>query len=52
MVDTCLEGSIQGNIKDQYSFEKRLACGGFGIVYLATHKATGKLAPGEQLRLA
>jgi hypothetical protein len=38
-----IEGAIVGNIKEQYAFEKRLACGGFGIVYLASHKKTGKI---------
>jgi serine/threonine protein kinase len=31
-----------GNIKDVYHFEERLGSGGFGVVYLAIHKTTGK----------
>jgi len=31
-----------GNIKDIYHFEERLGSGGFGVVYLATHRKTGK----------
>lgn len=42
MVEQGIEGARQGNIKDCYQFEKRLACGGFGIVYLAKHKQTGR----------
>ena len=38
-----IEGAKTGNIKEEYQFEKRLACGGFGIVYLASHKKTGKI---------
>ena len=37
-----IEGSITGNIKSVYSFEQRIANGGFGVVYLASHKKTGK----------
>jgi len=33
----------QGNIKDHYFFEKKLGSGGYGAVYLAKHKLTGKL---------
>ena len=35
--------SRQGNIKDEYYFEKKLGSGGYGAVYLAKHKKTGKL---------
>lgn len=35
--------SRQGNIKDHYFFEKKLGSGGYGAVYLAKHKLTGKL---------
>jgi hypothetical protein len=34
--------SRQGNIKDDYYFEKKLGSGGYGAVYLAKHKKTGK----------
>lgn len=34
--------SRQGNIKDQYYFEKKLGSGGYGAVYLAKNKLTGK----------
>jgi len=34
--------SKQGNIKDEYYFEKKLGSGGYGAVYLAKHKKTGK----------
>ena len=41
--------SKQGNIKDEYYFEKKLGSGGYGAVYLAQHKVTSKysLANGE-----
>ena len=35
--------SRQGNIKDEYYFEKKLGSGGYGAVYLAKHKKTGTL---------
>ena len=35
--------SIQGNIKDEYYFEKKLGSGGYGAVYLAKNKRSGKL---------
>lgn len=39
--------SKQGNIKDEYYFEKKLGSGGYGAVYLAKHKKTGKsFSPG------
>jgi len=31
------------NIKDNYHFIEKIASGGFGIVYLAEHRKTGKL---------
>lgn len=31
-----------GNIKDDYYFEKKLGSGGYGAVYLARNKQTGK----------
>lgn len=34
--------SRKGNIKDHYFFEKKLGSGGYGAVYLAKHKLTGK----------
>ena len=34
--------SRQGNIKDEYFFEKKLGSGGYGAVYLAKNKTTGK----------
>ena len=34
--------SIVGNIKDKYFFEKKLGSGGYGAVYLAKNKVTGK----------
>ena len=33
--------SKQGNIKDDYYFEKKLGSGGYGAVYLAKNKRTG-----------
>ena len=33
--------SRQGNIKDEYYFEKKLGSGGYGAVYLAKQKKTG-----------
>ena len=35
--------SREGNIKDQYFFEKKLGSGGYGAVYLARNKQTGLL---------
>lgn len=34
--------SHQGNIKDVYHFVERLGSGGFGVVYLAEERKTGK----------
>ena len=34
--------SREGNIKEQYFFEKKLGSGGYGAVYLAKNKQTGK----------
>lgn len=34
--------SRTGNIKDEYFFEKKLGSGGYGAVYLARNKNTGK----------
>ena len=33
--------SREGNIKDEYYFEKKLGSGGYGAVYLAKNKTTG-----------
>jgi hypothetical protein len=41
--------SRQGNIKDDYYFEKKLGSGGYGAVYLAKHKKTGKCYSTERL---
>lgn len=35
--------SLIGNIKEKYFFEKKLGSGGYGAVYLAKNKGTGKL---------
>jgi serine/threonine protein kinase len=35
--------AFEGNIKDSYMFMEKLASGGFGIVYLAEHKASGMM---------
>ena len=34
--------SREGNIKDEYFFEKKLGSGGYGAVYLAKNKTTGR----------
>jgi len=31
-----------GNIKEEYHFIEKIASGGFGIVYLAEHRNSGK----------
>ena len=36
--------SREGNIKDEYFFEKKLGSGGYGAVYLAKNKSSGKIA--------
>ena len=36
--------SREGNIKDTYFFEKKLGSGGYGAVYLARNKETGKIS--------
>jgi hypothetical protein len=44
--------SKQGNIKEDYYFEKKLGSGGYGAVYLAKHKKTGnvdRVAYNEQI---
>ena len=35
--------SLIGNIKEKYFFEKKLGSGGYGAVYLAKNKQSGKL---------
>jgi serine/threonine protein kinase len=37
--------SLVGNIKEKYFFEKKLGSGGYGAVYLARNKQTGKSLP-------
>lgn len=34
--------SLVGNIKEKYFFEKKLGSGGYGAVYLAKNKMSGK----------
>jgi serine/threonine protein kinase len=34
--------SLAGNIKEKYFFEKKLGSGGYGAVYLAKNKISGK----------
>ena len=34
--------SLVGNIKEKYFFEKKLGSGGYGAVYLAKNKKTGR----------
>ena len=34
--------SLVGNIKEKYFFEKKLGSGGYGAVYLAKNKTSGK----------
>ena len=43
--------SLVGNIKEKYFFEKKLGSGGYGAVYLAKNKQTGKLASKTQFQL-
>jgi len=38
--------SLQGNIKEKYFFEKKLGSGGYGAVYLAKNKNSGKCTLG------
>ena len=41
--------SLIGNIKEKYFFEKKLGSGGYGAVYLAKNKGTGKEQSLEEL---
>ena len=34
--------SLVGNIKEKYFFEKKIGSGGYGAVYLAKNKQTGR----------
>ena len=36
--------SLVGNIKEKYFFEKKLGSGGYGAVYLAKNKTTGRFS--------
>ena len=40
--------SLVGNIKEKYFFEKKLGSGGYGAVYLAKNKVTGKSHTSQQ----
>lgn len=40
-----------GNIKEQYHFIERLGSGGFGVVYLAEHRKSGKLTCSKYLMI-
>jgi serine/threonine protein kinase len=40
--DQLFAESFKGKIKDKYHFVQKLASGGFGIVYLAEDRQTGK----------
>ena len=40
--DQLFTESFKGKIKDKYHFSQKLASGGFGIVYLAEDRKTGK----------
>lgn len=40
--DQLFQESNKGRIKDKYHFSKKIASGGFGIVYLAEERTTGK----------
>lgn len=44
--------SHNGNIKDVYHFIQKIASGGFGVVYLAEHRKTGKLFLQQTLYLS
>jgi|DEB0MinimDraft_12_1074336.scaffolds.fasta_scaffold69880_2 serine/threonine protein kinase len=40
--DELFKESYKGKIKDKYHFSKKIASGGFGIVYLAEERTTLK----------
>jgi serine/threonine protein kinase len=40
--------SLVGNIKEKYFFEKKLGSGGYGAVYLAKDRKTGKSTEPEE----
>ena len=40
--DGLFKESYKGKIKDKYHFSEKLASGGFGIVYKAEDRKTGK----------
>ena len=40
--------SLVGNIKEKYFFEKKLGSGGYGAVYLAKNKKSGKCFVGSR----
>ena len=40
--ETLFKESYKGKIKDKYHFSQKLASGGFGIVYLAEERTSGK----------
>ena len=42
--------SLVGNIKEKYFFEKKLGSGGYGAVYLAKNKQTGKSVHASLIR--
>ena len=41
-VNNLFAESYKGEIKQKYHFEKKLASGGFGIVYLASDRQSGE----------
>ena len=41
--------SLVGNIKEKYFFEKKLGSGGYGAVYLAKNKSSGKFNFNQKL---
>ena len=43
--------SLVGNIKEKYFFEKKLGSGGYGAVYLAKNKVSGKYQNGRKMKI-